>query len=245
MEKMLHYFWFGHNEKPELVRKCIASWKQKMPDWQIIEWNETNYNVNCIPYSKEAYEAHKYAFVSDYARCKVLYEQGGVYLDTDVEILRSLDDLVENNDGFMGFELDESVAPGLIMGAIKGEPILREICEQYEKTHFLLAAGKRNMKTIVEYTTEILIQHGLVLNGQKQKIGCFTIFPREYFAPFDVYTEQLVITDNTYSIHHYTATWQPWHKRVKGGIKSWVKHTIGPKWTRQFIDKKKSMKKGR
>lgn len=244
MEKIIHYFWFGHNEKPELVKKCIASWKQKMPDWRIIEWNETNYDVNCIPYSKEAYEAHKYAFVSDYARCKVLYEQGGIYLDTDVELIKPLDELVNKCHGFMGFELDETVNPGSVLASEKSDLFLKEICEIYQNTHFA-ESGKLNLKTVVEFTTEILLSHGLIPNGKEQVVSGITIFPREYFSPIDMYTEELVITENTYSIHHYTATWHPWYKKVVSRIKLWVKQVIGPKWTRQFIDKKKSMKKGK
>ncbi|MEG1848757.1 MAG: glycosyltransferase [Lachnospiraceae bacterium] len=242
MDKIIHYFWFGHHEKPELVQRCIASWKQQMPDWKIIEWNETNYDVNCIPYSKEAYEAHKYAFVSDYARCKVIYEYGGVYLDTDVELLKPLDDLVNRCQGFMGFELEETVNPGSILASDKGNALLGEICRAYQKASFI-ENGKLNLKTVVEFTTEILLLHGLNPNGTEQIIEGITIFPKEYFSPMDIYTEELIITEHTYSIHHYTATWQPWYRDLSGKIRSWCKRLIGPKWTRVFIDKKRGIKR--
>lgn len=241
MEKVIHYFWFGRKEKPDIVKKCIASWKEKMPEWKYVEWNEDNYDVNCIPYSEEAYLAQKYAFVSDYARCKVLYEQGGVYLDTDVEVLKPLDELVENYDGFMGFELDETVAPGLIMGVNSGNVILKDMCEQYESIHYNLENGKQNMTTVVEYATKILIEHGLQLNGEKQIVEDITIFPREYFAPYNVYTEKLEITENTYSVHHYTATWQNSGLKFFYRIKKECKMLLGPELTQKIIQTKRKL----
>ncbi|MDD2972503.1 MAG: glycosyltransferase [Lachnospiraceae bacterium] len=242
MEKVIHYFWFGRKEKPEIVKKCMSSWQDKMPGWKMIEWNEDNFDVNSIPYTAEAYEAGKYAFVSDYARCKVLYEQGGVYLDTDVEVLKPLDELVENHKGFMGFELDETVAPGLITGTEKGNVIMRDMCRIYESIHYKLENGKYNNTTVVEYATRVLVQHGLQLNGQKQIVEDITIFPREYFAPYNIYTERMEITDHTYSIHHYTATWQGGWLKLRFRIKKQCKMIVGPQLTKKIISLKRKIK---
>ncbi len=204
--KKIHYCWFGGNPLPELAQKCIASWEKYCPDYEIIQWNESNFDVTCCDYIKEAYEAKKWAFVSDYARFKILYEQGGLYFDTDVEILKSLEPIVEKGN-FMGREEGINVAPGLGLGTTPGEPLYAKILEYYNAQHFYNADGSLNFKTVVDYTTELLVQYGLSNCDEIQKVENVYIYPREYFCPMDQISEEITLTDNTYTIHHYTASW--------------------------------------
>ncbi len=193
---------------PELAKKCIESWKKFCPDYEIIEWNESNFDVNCCDYAREAYAAKKWAFVSDYARFKILYEQGGLYFDTDVEIIKPLDEIITKG-GFMGREEDvsESVGPGLGLGVNPGLGLYNELLKGYHTRHFINEDGSYNLKTVVSYTTEILLKHGLKNNNEIQFVAGLYIYPKEYFCPMDYQTGELKITDNTYSIHHYTASW--------------------------------------
>lgn len=204
--KIIHYCWFGNNPLPHLVKKCIKSWIKFCPDYQIIEWNESNYNVNSITYTQQAYKEKKYAFVSDYARFDILYNYGGIYLDTDVELVKSLDDLL-NNKSFMGFESDDAVAPGLIIGSEKNSNIIREIKDNYLSKLFYYPDGTTNLTTVVRYTTDILITHGLILNGEFQCLEGIVIYPKNFFNPTDIKFGKYVINKNTYSIHHFSGSW--------------------------------------
>lgn len=211
--KKIHYCWFGRNPLPESAQKCIDSWKKYLPDYEIIEWNEDNFDVNCIPYTAQAYIAKKYAFVSDYARFKILHEHGGLYFDTDVEVIRPMDDIIENGP-FMGFEINPdgkaccgAVAPGLGLGAIAEMDIYSDILDAYSDFRFLNEDGSQNMKTVVLYITEILQTKGLSSNNGIQAIEGLTIYPQDYFNPLDSLTGKLLITPNTRSIHWYTMSW--------------------------------------
>lgn len=136
--KVIHYCWFGENPKNELIENCIKSWKKYAPNFEIIEWNESNFNVNKYLYSQQAYESKKYAFVSDVARFDILYNQGGIYLDTDVELIKPIDEFLDNRL-FMGYDQKDLVASGLIMGAEKGHPLLQKIISFYQNNSFLLS----------------------------------------------------------------------------------------------------------
>lgn len=210
--KIIHYCWFGRNPLPESARKCIASWRKFFPDYEIIEWNEDNFDVNSIPYTAEAYEARKYAFVSDYARFKILYEHGGLYFDTDVEVIRQMDDIVEKGS-FMGIEVPSDgnnppmVAPGLGIAAQDGIAFYKDVLEYYNNIHFLNEDGTPNTVTVVIHTTKLLVENGLKNNNNLQKVGDIWIYPRDYFNPLDDNTGVLKITNNTRSIHWYTKTW--------------------------------------
>lgn len=216
--KIIHYCWFGGKPLPALARKCIASWRKYLPDYEIKEWNESNFDVNAIPYTQEAYAAGKYAFVSDYARFDILYRYGGLYFDTDVEIIRPLDDIL-GNGSFMGCETNGgeisgiSIAPGLGIGSDSGSTLYRELLELYASLHFIGADGQQSLKTVVEYTTELLLKHGLRNIAGIQKVMGITIYPAEYFCPISVIDGKLRITSQTYTIHHYAQSWQsPWRK---------------------------------
>ena len=203
-KKSIHYCWFGGNPKSDLIKKCQESWKRYCPDYEIIEWNESNFDINCCDYVKEAYAAKKWAFVSDYCRFYVLYHHGGIYLDTDVELIKPLDDLP---DTFVGFENQSTCNSGLIRGADKGDEICRRMLESYNCDRFLLEDGRYNTKTVCIRETELLKEYGLVLNNKMQQIAGIRIYPSEYFSPKDYLTEELKITENTISIHHYDASW--------------------------------------
>lgn len=204
--KKIHYFWFGENEKPAKVQKCIDSWKKYCSDYEIIEWNESNFDIHCMPYVEQAYEAKKYAFVSDVARLIKVYEEGGVYFDTDVELIKPIDELLQNKVYF-GFENDENVASGLGFGSESGTKILKLHIEQYENEQFIMPDGSYNQKTCPKYLTELLVEKGLKLNGQEQQVEEIHIYPAEYFNPYDSLTGRLNKTENTYSIHWYDASW--------------------------------------
>jgi hypothetical protein len=204
--KIIHYCWFGGNPLPELAQKCIASWRKCFPYYEIKEWNEANYDVHKISYTSEAYNAKKYAFVSDYARFDILYQYGGIYFDTDVEVIKPFENILKNG-GFMGFESLGSVAAGLGIGCNAGLGVIYEILGFYSGIHFLNTDGSYNMHTVVEYVTEILKKHGLKMENTIQHFDGFTVYPIEYFCPFSLRDYSLNITDNTHSIHHYEASW--------------------------------------
>jgi len=209
---VIHYCWFGRNPLPDSALKCIASWRRFFPEYEIKEWNEDNFDVNSIPYTKEAYEAKKYAFVSDYARYWVLYRHGGLYFDTDVEIIHDMQDIVEKGP-FMGIEVPGNgvrmpkVAPGLGLGAVPGMGFYKVILEAYSTWHFLNEDGTKNLTTIVEYNTNKLIESGLRLTDSLQNVAGINIYPVDYFNPLDDLTGHLNITENTRSIHWYSRTW--------------------------------------
>lgn len=197
---------------PKSAQKCIDSWKKYFPDYEIKEWNESNYDINKIAYTKEAYAAKKYAFVSDYARFDIIYNHGGVYFDTDVEVIKSFDDILENGP-FMGCENDGdgtediNVNPGLGIAAAPGLGIYKEILDAYSNFRFLKDDGTYNITTVVRYTTDILKKNGLQDIKGIQKVAGVNIYPKEYLNPLDDVTGELHKTENTHSIHWYSKTW--------------------------------------
>lgn len=234
--KKIHYCWFGRNPLPESALKCIESWRKYLPDYEIIEWNEDNFDVNSIPYTQQAYAARKYAFVSDYARFKILYEHGGLYFDTDVEVIKPMDDIVAEGP-FMGFEIDSdgksycgAVAPGLGLGATDKMPLYFDILKAYQDFRYLNEDGTQNMKTVVMYITEILQTRGLVPKKGIQKIGDISIYPKEYFNPLDSLTGRLQLTKNTRSIHWYTMSWLD-RSPLRTKISQIIHRIISPKIT--------------
>lgn len=210
--KIIHYCWFGGNALPESAKKCIASWKKYLPDYQIKEWNEDNFDVNSIPYTHQAYEAKKYAFVSDYARFWILYKYGGLYFDTDVEIIKPMDDIIERGP-FMGIEVKANegeypqVAPGLGLGATPDHNLYKILLDKYTTLRFLNEDGSLNQKTIVKYNTEVLQEQGLQPSNDLQVVAGVWIYPADYFNPLDSLTGKLKLTENTRSIHWYMNSW--------------------------------------
>lgn len=214
--RIIHYCWFGGNDYPDVVKACIWSWRQFCPDYQIVEWNEDNFNLHDCPYSEEAYLAKKWAFVSDYARVRILYEYGGIYMDTDVEVLKDLTPLLENK-AFLGFEAGCGVNSGLIAGSEAGLPFYRELLDLYRNTCFNLEEGS-NLTSCVEYTTDLLEKHGLEKNNRMQIVEGIRIYPMEFFCPMDHMTGNIALTGNTYTYHKYSGSWAPERFRVRNQI---------------------------
>ena len=240
--KIIHYCWFGRNPLPKSALRCIESWRKYFPDYEIKEWNEDNFDVNMIPFTQEAYKMRKFAFVSDVARFWILYRYGGLYFDTDVEVIRPMDDIVAQG-AFMGIEVEcgngleyPYVAPGLGLGATPGMQFYRRILDHYEAQHFLDAEGKQIPGTVVWHNTTVLRDFGLKPHNDIQTVADITIYPIDYFNPLDDATGVLRKTANTRSIHWYDKTWldnygpvRKWTTRIIHryfGINSiaWIKH---------------------
>lgn len=261
--KIIHFCWFGGNPLPPLALECIASWRKYLPEYEIWQWsegpldeNETavayenenlkadrimTFDVNSIPYTAEAYRQRKYAFVSDYCRFVAMYEYGGIYFDTDVEVIKPMHDIIAKGN-FMGFEVDPDgentpgkyaprycfdVALGLGFGMEKEHPFMKRMLDYYQNLRFEIPPADITWyKTIVAYTTEMLCSMGLENVKGIQKVEDITIYPREYFAPIDVITGRLHITNNTHTIHRYMGSWNKGKKSRKDIIRqftpSWV-----------------------
>lgn len=204
--KVIHYCWFGRRELPDHYRKYIESWKKFCPDYNIIEWNEENFDIQSNLYVKEAYESKKYAFVSDYVRLYALYNYGGIYMDTDVEVIRNLDEFL-NENSFFGFENNNYVTTGII-GSISNQKVFEDLLLYYKDRSFINRRdGSFDLTTNVSIITKYFENNGLVLNNKKQKINGVTLYPSDYFCPKDFETGKIIKTTNTYTIHHFSGSW--------------------------------------
>ena len=210
--KKIHYCWFGNNPKSKLIQKCIASWKQFLPDWEIIEWNESNYDVNKNEYISEAYKQKKWAFVVDYARFDILNQCGGIFFDTDVEVLKVIPDKLLEHSAFTAFESDKTVNPGLVFAAEAKHPMLDEIMSVYEKKKFGEKIDGR-IENIVDIVTGILDRNGLQKNNAFQVVNGIAVYPKEYFCCFNHEIQAFEICEETISVHHYAASWSPWYRK--------------------------------
>ena len=204
--KVIHYCWFGKGKMPNLAKKCIKSWKKYCPDYEFVLHTEDNFDLTQNRYMREAYKAGKWAFVSDYARLKIIYDNGGIYLDTDVELIKPIDDLVKLG-GFMGFDEKGIVATGLGFGAEKGNKIVSEFLKDYDDIPFILPDGSFDLTPCPDRNTEALKRLGMDIENKNQTFMDVTFLPDEYLCPMDYYTGKMTITDKTYSIHHYSASW--------------------------------------
>lgn len=211
--RIIHYCWFGGKPLPELAQRCLASWREHMPHCEIVRWHEDNFDVNQCAYTREAYRLGQYAYVSDYARLWVLYHHGGIYLDTDVELLRPLDDMLERGS-FMGQEQPERIDDGLMhcamglgMACDAGNALVGRMLEHYEHMHFVSLTGKQG-DTIVDITRHLLASEPVEeLNDGLLRCAGFTIYPWQYLCPLNYFTGQLDIRPETHAIHHYAASW--------------------------------------
>lgn len=226
--KIIHYCWFGGNELPPLAEKCISSWKKYFPDYEIRRWDESNFDVDIIPYTSQANKNRKYAFVSDYARFWILHRFGGIYFDTDVEVIASMDDIIARGS-FMGCENKHEagaapeklgVAPGLGIGCPPGHPLYAELLDLYSKLDFKNSEGGQNLKTVVEYTSELLCGKGLRNIPDVQIVDDVYIYPHDYFCPINYKSKKLEITRNTRSIHHYAQSWLPLKAKIFNAVTS-------------------------
>lgn len=206
--KVIHYCWFGGNPLPDTVKKCIESWKRMCPDYEIKRWDETCVDINENLYAKQAYEAKKWAFVSDYFRLKIVYEQGGIYLDTDVELIKSLDTLCDGYDGFFGYECGKSlVSTGLGFGAKKGNRIVGAILDDYSGLEFIKKDGSYDETPCPDRNTEVLKRLGVDPKRRDQIIDNVIFLPEEVLCPINFFTGKKKITKNTLSVHHFDASW--------------------------------------
>ena len=219
--RIIHYCWFGRNPKPELVINCIDSWKKYCPEYEIIEWNEDNFDLNYNDYVREAYESKKWAFVADVVRLKVLHDIGGIYMDIDVEAIKSLDSLL-NYEAVSGFQSKEYINTGLI-GSEKGNQMIYELLLDYDGEHFVRADGSMNLTTNVIRITNICRKYGLEQNDSIQTVNTFTVLPRDYLCPKDYDTNKLTLTENTLCIHHFNGSWLSEEARFVAEIRRKIK----------------------
>ena len=242
--KKIHYCWFGGNPLPKDAIRCIDSWKKYCPQFEIIEWNETNFDFTTCQYAVEAYRAKKWAFVSDYARFWILFKYGGLYFDTDVEMIRPINDILQDGP-FMGFETDYGkqeamgVNPGLGLGAISNMELYSEILNMYQNLHFIKPNGDYDLTTVVHHTTDLLLKKGLKEKSGIQHVAGVTVYPSEYFCPMNYLTYELNVTPNSRTIHHYSATWQD---SKKARVKRVVKKIIPSELTRGIMNVKKKIR---
>lgn len=232
--KIIHYGWFGGKEKSDFIKKCIATWKNNLHGYEIIEWNESNFNLEEHPFAKAAYDAKKYAFVSDYVRVYVVYHYGGIYFDTDVEVRRDFSDKLAGARFVIAFELPDSLMTGFF-AAEKSNPAVKEILDYYDNTQFYNEDGSMDLTPNPIIFANETAKFGLVFNGEYQEIGeGMRIFPNEVFGGYNVYDMVYTITENTVLIHHYTASWRTIREEIPVKIKKAFLKVFGVKFFRSM-----------
>lgn len=230
--QIIHYCWFGKNPIPDMAKKCIDSWKVYFPDWEIVEWNEDNYDITKYRYCEDAYELKKWAFVSDVARLDVLYEYGGIYLDIDVEFIKPLPKEYLNYKGICGFECTGIIAPGLIFGVEKNNEFVKEILDSYKNERFVISTnGFYN--TINLRINGKFEEAGLISNNKYQIIEGFHVFPSEFFCGYDTDIREPDITENTICWHHYLGSWSSPSTKMK--LQDLLKKVIGKKLYKKLL----------
>lgn len=236
--KKIHYCWFGRGKMPDLAVKCIESWKKYLPEYEIKEWNEDTFDLNLYPYAKEAYENRKFAFVTDVVRLYAMYTEGGIYMDTDVEVLKPLDYLLQF-EGVSGFETESQIPTGL-MASRKGLPLVKELLDDYNGLHFVKADGSFDLTTNVIRITNIFRRHGFKPNGKMQTVADFTLLPKDYLCPKDYRDDKIYLTDNSLCIHHFSASWtSPAHRALRKVIMA-----VGCRRLKDFFSKLKGHRNG-
>ena len=245
--KIIHYCWFGRNPLPEDAIKCIESWKKYCPDYKIIQWNEDNYNINKNQYMADAYKERKWAFVSDYARLDVVNQYGGIYMDTDVELIKPLDKFLTKKM-FCGWEerdkhyvlknpqYENSVNFGLGYGSEKDNPISKDILEFYKHISFYNDDGSLNLIACPHYQTEVMKKYGLDDTIRSyQEILYATVYPEDYFSPKSITTGKIILTDNTVSIHHFSMSWiSPGEKKIQN-LEWKLQKYVNYKWAKYIM----------
>lgn len=219
--KIIHYCWFGEKEMPEKEARCVETWKEHFPDYEIKLWTEENFDYKSCDFAREAYEHKKYAFVSDYARAKLLYEYGGLYMDTDVKVLKTFPKTHAEN-GFMGFERRAFLGTAVMASVPKNDNI-KALLDYYEKHHFIQKDGSFDNIANVSIITDIMKEKGLVLGGERQMVDGFEIFNREVFYPKKLSETEFRVTEETSAIHMCTNSWLSERERRRGNNKVWIK----------------------
>lgn len=239
--KIIHYCWFGGNPLPDEYKGYIETWKKFCPDYEIREWNESNFDVNQNTYCKEAYAAKKWAFVSDYARLKIIFENGGIYLDTDVEVLKDLSPLISDDIGFIGFQNQEEANTGLGFAAAPNNICIGKMLELYEKRHFNIGNEEYDLTPCPVVNTVALRMCGLKtgkINALRiQELSGLKVYPIEFFNPVDPDTMKCTITENTYTIHRYSASWTSSESKKMRKLKKFIPACILHKRT-EYISKR-------
>lgn len=207
--KKIHYCWFGGSDIPEQNVNWMNSWKKYCPDYEIVRWDESNYDIKKNKFTFEAYKAKKWGFVPDYARLDIIYNEGGIYLDTDVEIIKPLDDLLYQK-AFFGVEIDKYINPGSGFGASKHNRIIKELAMQYDNIGF----DKNKMVPSPKYLQKFFAKHGWKQDGNYYACDDFTILPEKILSPiFDSSISEVFTIPQTYAIHHYDASWYDQEKK--------------------------------
>lgn len=204
--KKINYCWFSGKEMPDYLKRCVETWHRHCPDYEIVRWDEHNYDVNSNRYMRQAYESEKWGFVPDIARLDILYQYGGIYLDTDVELLKSLDELL-CLPGFAGVEKWGNINLGGCSGCVAGHPVIKKILDFRINEPFVYPDGTLNTTTCGYYETKPLMELGFKPNNTVQQIQDFTVFSSDYFQPYDYMSGKVSLTQNTFSIHHFNGGW--------------------------------------
>lgn len=226
--KIIHYCWFGKKDKPVEVCQYIERWKSRLLDYQIIEWNEDNFDITYNKYVAEAYENRKFAFVSDVSRLYALYNFGGIYLDTDIEIMKSFDDILETSDLILGFENGGQHIMTAFIAASRENAIIKEFSEYYTNRSFILENGQFDISPNTDEITKIISRLGGIMNNTMQKLASNVyVYPEEYFSAFEFKTFSKISTEHTYTVHHFHASWLPKYVRVRFKLKKIVIKIIG------------------
>ena len=226
--KKIHYCWFGKNDLPPLAQKCIQSWREFFPDYEIIEWNEDNFDLNFNRYVKEAYNEKKYAFVTDVARLYIIYNHGGIYFDTDVEIIKSFENLLKDN-AFFGLEKEGYVSTGLGFGAEKNNKLVKKLLDDYNDMKFINEDGTYNNISCPIINSKVFKEYGFSLKNKYEKIDGISIYPSDFFNPKGGYEKEIIITDNTVSIHHFDGSWLSNEQKKRAKVLSNLKKKYGIK----------------
>lgn len=239
--KKIHYCWFGRGPLPDLAIECIASWKKYLPEYELVLWNEDNFDLDQYPYARQAYDTRKFAYVTDVCRLHALYTAGGIYMDTDVEVLKPFDDYFFEHQSFSGFESNDRLPTGL-MASVQGGDWVRDLLGDYEGKNFCKSDGQLDLIPNTETISNFMQnKKGILLNNTFQEIPDYcTMYPSDYFCPKNWATGELEITDNTYCIHHFAGSWLPndsWRYKM-------LKFFVGKRGAEKILDYYKNLKNG-
>jgi len=206
IEKKIHYVWLGTKKLPTKFSNFINEWQALHPDWEIIKWNEDNFDCQSNEWTRQALAQNNYSLAADVIRSVVLYNYGGVYLDTDVKLFKPLDELVENNDFFIGYESNYWFGCA-VLGSAKGHQIMKEVCERYYNMPHTNLDHTSNMLCVLNFSSAIKRLYGVKLDGKTRKVNNTLMLASDYFYPQNYITRKIKITKNTIGIHNYSSTW--------------------------------------